>query len=304
LKVRWDLQEGMGAHRSKNQFSMTTKAVWCPFGEESVCAAVRKHLPLCESLFIVTSCTDPLSLADIVAVLARGYSVGAEVDVFKSLSICPPCSDPVERIVISQAATVAVAQGVEASEAELARVARLLDDETRSRPVAAHQLPAAARAAAAGEFGTVVLGGTFDRLHGGHKLLLTESGLLARERLVIGVTQGALLEKKARRELIEPIAFRIEAIRAFLAFTFPHLSLHIEAIDEPCGPSITIEDIDAIVVSPETEKGADYVNAKRKERGMRTLKVHTISYVSASPGADDFKLSSSWLREHHKRCRN
>lgn len=34
----------------------------------------------------------------------------------------------------------------------------------------------------------VVLGGTFDRLHMGHKLLLTEAVIRARERLVVGVT--------------------------------------------------------------------------------------------------------------------
>lgn len=34
----------------------------------------------------------------------------------------------------------------------------------------------------------VVLGGTFDRLHMGHKLLLTEAVIRARKRLVVGVT--------------------------------------------------------------------------------------------------------------------
>lgn len=35
---------------------------------------------------------------------------------------------------------------------------------------------------------TVVLGGTFDRLHVGHKILLSEAALRAHKRLVVGVT--------------------------------------------------------------------------------------------------------------------
>lgn len=38
------------------------------------------------------------------------------------------------------------------------------------------------------KYNTVVLGGTFDRLHVGHKILLSEAALRAQKRLVVGVT--------------------------------------------------------------------------------------------------------------------
>lgn len=38
------------------------------------------------------------------------------------------------------------------------------------------------------KFNNVVLGGTFDRLHIGHKILLSEAALRAQKRLVVGVT--------------------------------------------------------------------------------------------------------------------
>lgn len=38
------------------------------------------------------------------------------------------------------------------------------------------------------KYNNVVLGGTFDRLHVGHKILLTEAALRAQKRLVVGVT--------------------------------------------------------------------------------------------------------------------
>ena len=41
----------------------------------------------------------------------------------------------------------------------------------------------------------VVLGGTFDHLHGGHKILLSVACLLATERLVCGVTGASIFQR-------------------------------------------------------------------------------------------------------------
>lgn len=50
----------------------------------------------------------------------------------------------------------------------------------------------------------VVLGGTFDRLHCGHKILLTEAVLLARQRLVVGVTDVNMIKCKLNNTEIKP----------------------------------------------------------------------------------------------------
>ena len=65
----------------------------------------------------------------------------------------------------------------------------------------------------------VVLGGTFDHMHMGHRLLLTESLLLSQQRLVVGVADGHLLESKILPELISPCGERVEGVRAFLEDT-------------------------------------------------------------------------------------
>lgn len=45
-------------------------------------------------------------------------------------------------------------------------------------------------------YDNVVLGGTFDRLHVGHKMLLSEAVLRARKRLVVGVTDTNMVKSK------------------------------------------------------------------------------------------------------------
>lgn len=44
----------------------------------------------------------------------------------------------------------------------------------------------------------VAVGGTFDRLHGAHRLLLSACCLLARRRLLVGVADGELLRRECR----------------------------------------------------------------------------------------------------------
>lgn len=51
--------------------------------------------------------------------------------------------------------------------------------------------------------GGVALGGTFDHLHNGHKLLLSQAMLCSDQRVLCGVTTDALLKKKAYAEFLE-----------------------------------------------------------------------------------------------------
>ncbi|KAK5979368.1 Bifunctional phosphopantetheine adenyltransferase [Trichostrongylus colubriformis] len=143
----------------------------------------------------------------------------------------------------------------------------------------------------------VVLGGTFDRLHNGHKVLLSKAALLAKESVVCGITHKKMIEKKSLWEMIEPISTRARAVEEFVYDVADTVVCIAEAIEDPFGPSIRIPDLEAIVVSQETVKGGEAVNRVRKEKNMCQLDMITIDLLSAFDEVlNETKISSSSRR--------
>ncbi|KAK2714207.1 bifunctional coenzyme A synthase-like [Artemia franciscana] len=144
-----------------------------------------------------------------------------------------------------------------------------------------------------------VLGGTFDSIHVGHKLLLSEAALRCSNSLTVGVTDGSMIEGKTLFELIRPVNERIEYVKKFLKLIAPSLCTKIVPIYDPFGPSISDPNLELIVVSDETLKGGQRVNEKRLEKGLSPLKLHRISLIEDTNKelGDEDKMSSSSLRK-------
>lgn len=174
---------------------------------------------------------------------------------------------------------------------------------------------------------SVAVGGTFDHLHAGHKLLLTASALVlesttnpetpTQRTLTIGITGDELLKNKKYPELLETwderqsAAFRflhaildldtlVETVpseriledgpngRAVIYKLVGNLIIRCVEISDPFGPTITDESISALVVSEETRSGGTAVNNKRSAKGWANLEIFEVDVLDA-----DFKEETS-----------
>lgn len=168
----------------------------------------------------------------------------------------------------------------------------------------------------------VAVGGTFDHLHAGHKLLLSATALAIdphqqQGTMTIGITGDELLVNKKYAEYLESWDVRWQRVSHFLEailnFATPSgkakadvehvsepgangqyvrvrvtrdLDLKFVQISDTFGPTITDESISALVVSKETRSGGKAVNDEREKKGWRKLDVFEVDVLDFEGGAE------------------
>ena len=137
----------------------------------------------------------------------------------------------------------------------------------------------------------VVVGGTFDRLHLGHKALLRKAFDVGRY-VYVGITSDEMIKDKPYAEKILPYDVRLSDLLKFFEVN-GYIDYRVIKINSAIGFADKIRSLDAIVVSEETYKGALLVNKARKEKGLKPLDIVTISIVKSKVGG---KISSSLIR--------
>lgn len=125
----------------------------------------------------------------------------------------------------------------------------------------------------------VVIGGTFDILHKGHKVLLAKAFELG--KLTIGLTSDQFAKSLKKRE-INSFTIRKKNLEDFVKKNFSQI-IKIIKIDDIFGPTLK-EDFDFIVVSPETYQNALKINQKRKKLKKVPIKIVKINFVLAEDG--------------------
>ena len=168
----------------------------------------------------------------------------------------------------------------------------------------------------------VAVGGTFDHLHVGHKLLLSmtalvlnynvQPGVEAERSLIVGITGDKLLENKKFCEHLQGWHQRQAAVQSFLlAFLVVNEPLQnlsstmdekkesslgrivmnslpsgivIEYVEifDAFGPTITNGSISALVLSAETRAGGKAVNEKRAEKQWTSLDIFEVDVLDSA----------------------
>ncbi|NJE04254.1 phosphopantetheine adenylyltransferase [Thermococcus sp. MV11] len=137
----------------------------------------------------------------------------------------------------------------------------------------------------------VVVGGTFDRLHLGHKALLRKAFEVG-EYVYVGLTSDEMIREKPYAEKILPYEIRLKDLIKFFEVN-GYSNYRVIKIQTAIGFADKMKSLEAIVVSEETYKGALIVNRAREENGLRPLEIVTIGLVKSSLGP---KISSSLIR--------
>lgn len=134
----------------------------------------------------------------------------------------------------------------------------------------------------------IAVGGTFDRFHEGHLKLLSKAFQLS-ETVLIGVTSDDFAKSKG---VVEPCHKRMSN----LVWELEKFSGYykVSRLDDSCGQAIEEDDIEALVVSEETEPAAQMINDIRKKKGMGPMDIIIIDMVLADDGKP---ISSTRIRE-------
>ena len=135
------------------------------------------------------------------------------------------------------------------------------------------------------------LGGTFDRLHRGHRELLSKAFATSRS-VIIGLTSDEFA-KSSGKKIEQNFEERRAQLKKYLDTTYPGRDYQITKLESTFGPAIFTREIEGIIVSTETLPKVENANQKRREAGLPDLQVEVVPMVLAD---DDDRISSTRIR--------
>lgn len=146
----------------------------------------------------------------------------------------------------------------------------------------------------------VVLGGTFDPVHDGHRALFDRA--LELGDVTVGLTSDDLAPKtRSVDRHVRPFDERradLESELASLAAEYDR-EYEVRELTEPTGIA-TEPGFDVLIVSPETEDGGRKVNEIREEKDLDPLEIEVVDHVEAEDGdiISSTRIVSGEIDEH------
>ncbi len=142
------------------------------------------------------------------------------------------------------------------------------------------------------KFGTVLVGGTFDEFHKGHRALVMKAFEVG-ERVVIGLSSDQLARELRKNHEIATYEERLSELRNFLRRQRVFDRAKIVPLDTPFGITLSTTIAEALVLSKETEPVGITINGKREASGLKPLALVVIDMI---PAEDYVPISSTRIR--------
>ena len=142
------------------------------------------------------------------------------------------------------------------------------------------------------EFDLIALGGTFDIIHIGHIALLNK-GFSISKKVIIGLTSDELSLRNGK-DLENKFEDRYSALELLINEKFLNSEFEIIKLENDFGPAVIEGQVQALVVSTETQHKGDILNKIRIEKNLEPVKIVSVPMVLAEDGN---RISTTRIRD-------
>ena len=138
----------------------------------------------------------------------------------------------------------------------------------------------------------IALGGTFDIIHAGHIALL-KRGFAISKKVIIGLTSDKFALKNGK-ELVNKYEKRHSSLKLLIEEKFLGSKYEIAKLENDFGPAVVEGNVEALIVSTETQDKGEILNKLRAEKNLQPVKISSVSMVLAEDGN---RISTTRIRD-------
>ena len=133
------------------------------------------------------------------------------------------------------------------------------------------------------KFSLIAMGGTFDIIHRGHLTLLSNAFEIS-NKVIIGLTSDEFAKKRGKTPS-NGYEQRLENLTSSISKEFPNTIFQISKLDDDFGPAVFEQDVEALVVSDETNNQGSLLNKLRKSKKLPPVQIITVPMFLAKDGS-------------------
>ena len=141
------------------------------------------------------------------------------------------------------------------------------------------------------EFSLVAMGGTFDLIHKGHKVLLSKAFGIS-DKVLIGLTSDKLAAKKGKTPINNYVT-RLKNLKSTIYCNFVDPAFEISKLDDDFGPAVLQENVKALILSGETSTQGEALNKLRLEHNLLAVEIVIVPMFLARDG---IRVSSTRIK--------